>query len=373
MYVYDVARELKRLGHEPVAYSPCLGLVADLLRTAGIPVTSNLARLPFRPDVIHGHHHIETITALAALPGVPAIYFCHGSKPWEEMAPMFPRILRYVAVAWVCRERIVRETGTPQEAVRMILNFVDTDVFKPRRPLPARPARALVFSNYATQENYATSVRAACEQLSIAVDMRGLSIGNPTNEPQELLGDYDIVFAKGKAAIEAMAVGCAVVLCDGAGLGPMVSTGNFAELRPNNFGFRILRNPPTVKNIAAAIQAYDAADAAAVRDLVRTQADVKNSVGEIVQLYEEVVAENAGRTADATAELRAVGAYLQTLDSIIKHGELKQILTLAAVGPSDAIPPPPLVRTSWLRSLLIRGKKRMLPDSGAPPRAVLKL
>lgn len=341
MYVYDVARELKRLGHEPAAYSPRLGAVADLLREAGIPVTSNLAQLPFRPDVIHGHHHIETITALASLPGVPAIYFCHGSEPLEEKPPVFPQILRYVAVDWVCRERIVRETGTPQEAVRMILNFVDTDVFKPRRPLPARPARALVFSNYATQENYATSVRAACEQLSIAVDMRGLSIGNPTNEPQELLGDYDIVFAKGKAAIEAMAVGCAVVLCDGAGLGTMVSTGNFAELRPNNFGFRTLRNPPTVKNIAAAIQAYDAEDAAAVRNLVRTQADVKNSVGEIVQLYEEVVAENAGRTSDATAEMRAAGAYLQT--------------------------------PWWLRSLLIKGKKRMLPNFGASPRPVLKL
>lgn len=357
MYVYDVARELKRLGHEPAAYSPRLGVVADLLRGAGIPVTSNLARLPFRPDVIHGHHHIETITALASLPGVPAIYFCHGSKPWEEMPPVFPRILRYVAVDWVCRERIVRETGTPQGGVRMILNFVDTDVFKPRRPLPARPARALVFSNYATQENYAASVRTACEQLGITLDMCGMSIGNPTNEPQELLGHYDIVFAKGRAAVEAMAVGCAVVLCDGAGLGPMVSTENFAELRPNNFGLRTLRNPPTVENILAAIQSYDASDAAAVRNLVRTQADVKNSVGEIVQLYGEVVAENAGRTADATAELRAVGAYLQTLDSIIKHGELKEIPTLSAVGSSPA----PLVRTSWLRRLLTKKKDERAP------------
>ena len=62
--------------------------------------------------------------------------------------------------------------------------------------------------------------------------------------------------AGARAAIEAMAVGCAVVLCDGAGLGPMVSTGNFAELRPDNFGFRTLRNSPTVENIAAAIRMF---------------------------------------------------------------------------------------------------------------------
>jgi glycosyltransferase involved in cell wall biosynthesis len=345
MYLCDVARELKRLGHEPAAYSPCLGVVADLLRAAGIPVVADLALLPFRPDVIHGHHHIETITALASLPGVPAIYFCHGAKPWEEMPPVFPRILRYVAVDLVCRERVLRETGVPEERVRMILNFVDPDVFKPREPLPARPARALVFSNYATQENYAASVRAACEQLGLTMDMRGLYSGNPALAPQDLLPEYDLVFAKGRAAIEAMAVGCAVVLCDGAGLGPMVSTGNFAELRPNNFGFRTLRNPPTVEAIVAAIQAYDASDAAGVRDLVRTQADVRASVSEIVRLYGEVVAENAERPADATAELRAAGAYLQTLDTIIKYGELKEALALPAVGPPDAIAlPPPAVR-----------------------------
>jgi hypothetical protein len=358
MYVYDVARELKRLGHEPVAYSPRLGVVADLLRAAGIPVISDLGGLPFRPDVIHGHHHVETVTALASLPGVPAIFFCHGSMPWQEMPPVFPRILRYVAVDLVCRERVVRETGAPEEEVRMILNFVDTDVFKPRQPLPARPARALVFSNYATQENYAASVRAACEQSGIELDVRGLNSGNPTNEPQELLCHYDIVFAKARAAIEAMAVGCAVVLCDGAGLGPMVSTGNFRELRPNNFGLRTLGNPPTVENIAAAIQAYDAGDAARVRDLVRTQADMRNGVGDILRLYGEVVAENAKRRADPVAELRAAGAYLQTLDSIVKHGDMNESGSLPAAGPPDVIALPPATKNSWLRYLVGKGKKR---------------
>jgi hypothetical protein len=143
-----------------------------------------------------------------------------------------------------------------------------------------------------------------------------------------------------------MAVGCAVVLCDGAGLGPMVSTGNFTELRPDNFGLRTLRNPTTVENIAAAIQAYDASDAAWVRNLVRTQADVRASVSEIVRLYGEVVAENAARPADATAELRAAGAYLQTLDTIIKYGGLKETLVLPAVGPPDAIALPPPAKIS---------------------------
>jgi hypothetical protein len=235
------------------------------------------------------------------------------------MPPIFPRILRYVAVDEVCRERIVREAKVPFEKIRLLLNFVDTDVFRPRPQLPPRPVRALVFSNSASEENYAAAVHAACRQCGITLEMRGLASGNPTNEPQNLLSHYDIVFAKGRAAIEAMAMGCAVVLCDVTGLGPMVTTANFTRLRPNNFGFRTLIDEPTVENVVAAIQTYDATDAARVRDLVRREADISDAMNEIVQIYGEVIAENTERAADSVAELRAVGAYLQTLDSIIKQ------------------------------------------------------
>ncbi len=368
MYVVDVARELKRLGHEPVAYSPSLGAVAEVLREAGIPVVGNLAELPFRPDVIHGHHHLETMTALASLPGVPAVYFCHGAKPLEEMPPVFPRILRYVAVDLACRERVARETGTPEEAIRMVLNFADTGLFKPRQPLPERPARALVFSNYATEANYLAPVRAACAQCGIEIDVRGQGVGNQTDEPQKLLPQYDLVFAKARAAIEAMAVGCAVVLCDGTGLGPMVSTANFAELRPDNFGFRTLRDQPTVENVMAAIRAYDARDAEAVGELVRAQADMRNAVGEIVRIYEEVVAKNAGRPTDEVAELRAAGAYLQTLDTVIKHVPFKTPIIVPAEMIPDAVALPPVVKKSWLERLLGKPRKRPRTVAGAAGR-----
>lgn len=318
LYVLDVARRLNQLGHEPVAYSPHLGEVAEVLARAGVRVVRNLLDLPFRPDIIHGHHHIETMTALASLPAVPAIYFCHGSEPWQEMPPVFPRILRYVAVDEVCRERIVREARIPFERIQLLLNFVDTDVFLPRQPLPSRPLRALVFSNNASEENYAAAVRAACHQCGVTVETRGLASGNPANEPQELLQHYDIVFAKARAAIEALAVGCAVVLLDAAGLGPMVTTANFTRLRPNNFGFRTLVDEPTVENIVRAIQTYDAADAARVRDLVRSEANLSDAVTKMIRMYGEVIAENGERASDSVAELQAMGAYLQTLTAIIK-------------------------------------------------------
>jgi hypothetical protein len=319
LYVLDVARRLKQLGHEAVAYSPSVGEVAELLASSGIPVVRDLSDLPFRPDIIHGHHHVETMTALASLPGVPAVYFCHGSVPWQEMPPAFPRILCYVAVDEACRERIVREAGIPFEEIRLLLNFVDTEVFRPRPPLPQVPLRALVLSNSASEDNYAAAARVACQECGLTLEMRGLENGNPTSEPQDLLPQFDIVFAKARAAIEALAVGCAVVLFDAAGLGPMVTTANFARLRPNNFGFRTLVDEPTVENITRAIQTYDPTDAARVRELIRTEATMTDAVNKIVGIYGEVLAENVTRRIDLIAELRAAGAYLQTLDAIIKN------------------------------------------------------
>ena len=60
-----------------------------------------------------------------------------------------------------------------------------------------------------------------------------------------MLGQYDIVFAKARCALEALAVGNAVVLCDTVGVGPMVTTGEVDRLRRLNFGVRALREATT--------------------------------------------------------------------------------------------------------------------------------
>src|SRR4051812_40372726 len=105
LYVRDVALCLLRRGHSPVAYSTQLGPVANELRAATVPVIDDLSLLAAPPDVIHGQHHVDAMTAMLRFPDVPAVYFCHGWLPWEEMAPLFPSVRRYVAVDDLCVER----------------------------------------------------------------------------------------------------------------------------------------------------------------------------------------------------------------------------------------------------------------------------
>ncbi len=140
LYVRDVALGLLERGHTPLAYSTVLGEVAEELRRATAPVVQDLAAIASPPDIIHGQHHLETMTALLHFPHVPAVFFCHGWTPWEEMPPRFPRIFRYVAVDELCRERLVYESGIAENRVEVLLNFVDLRRFQPRAPLPEHRA-----------------------------------------------------------------------------------------------------------------------------------------------------------------------------------------------------------------------------------------
>ncbi len=315
LYVRDVAEGLLHRGHTPIAYSTRLGEVADELRKATVPVVDNLASLSVTPDLIHGQGHVETMTALLHFAGVPAISFCHGWLGWLEAPPRFPRILRYVAVDDTCRDRLVYELGIPEQQIRVIRNFVDLQRFKMRSPLPERPQRALVFSNYASEATHLPAVREACERAGIALDVVGFYSGSPSSQPESLLGRYDIVFAKARCAFEALAVGTAVVLCDAAGLGPMVTTGELDKLKRLNFGIRTLRYKPEIDVIIRELARYDPLDAAEVMRRIRATSGADEVIDQIVELYEEVLDEHGAIAGNggAASEGAFAAAYVRGL------------------------------------------------------------
>jgi hypothetical protein len=319
LYVRDLAIGLLERGHTPIAYSSSLGEVAQEIRAATIPVIDNLDALAVPPDIIHGHHHLDTMTALLRFPSVPAVSVCHGWLPWEETPPRFPRILRYVAVDHPCRDRLLFEQGIPEDRIQVLLNFVDLERFKPRGPLPARPQRALIFSNQANEYTQTPSIREACARHGITVDVVGLSAGNVCARPEEILGRYDIVFAKGKAALESLASGAAVILCDALGVGPMVTSSQLDDLRPLNFGLRTLRDPVNVDILDQQIARYDAVDAAKVSRLVRASSGSDAIVDQLVAIYQDIIAENQSVAAPTRDdEVQAAAAYLRWLAPTLK-------------------------------------------------------
>ena len=289
MYVRDLALELRRRGHTPTVFSSTRGSVAEGLRAAGVGVSDRLSRLD-RPDIIHAHHHAPAVLAVRHWPTVPAIHICHDHLSLHDRTPRHDRIRRHFGVSRLCVKRLL-DDGVPVDRVALLPNFVDTARFGSRPRLPERPRRALVFSNYANAESHLPAVRDACLEAGLELDVAGAGVGNILDQPERVLGSYDIVFAKGKAAIEAMTVGSAVVLCDYAGVGPMVTSAQFDALQDCNFGFEALREPLAPAPILREIARYDADDAARVRDLIRARASLEGTVQRLVAIYREVLAE----------------------------------------------------------------------------------
>jgi hypothetical protein len=321
--VRDLSLGLKAAGHEPMVYSPALGELASEIAGAGIPVVSTLEAVPAAPDIVHGNHHVELVAALLRFPTARGLFVCHDRTAYWSAPPRMARIFRYVAVDRYCLARLRDDYEIPADRTSVIHNAVDTVRFAERAPLPLRPARAAVFSHYAGPDTHLEAVTAACDDLGIPLDVFGDGSGNPCAAPEAVLGRYDIVFAKARCALEAMAVGSAVVLCDAQGLGPMVTSEALSHLRAWNFGRYALRHALTPAAIVREVRRYDAGDAMAVKRFIREHANLSTAIREYVDLYERVMREPlpAGASFDGELHdyLRATASQVERLrDAVAK-------------------------------------------------------
>jgi glycosyltransferase involved in cell wall biosynthesis len=334
-YIRDVALGLLGRGHHPVAFSLVLGQVAEDLRRATVPVIDDLRQLSAAPDVIHGHHHLETFMAALRFPHVPIVHFCHGWIPWEEKPLRHPAIRRWVAVDEVCLDRLVREEGIAADRVEVLLNFVDLERFRPRDPLPTRPRRALVFSNSAAASGYTRVIEQACAAHAISLDIVGRAHGNPVAEPGALLAGYDLVFAKARAALEAMAVGCGVILADAVGCGQLVTPQAFDRLRMRNFGIRELHHRHDVAWYEAEIAKYDVGAIAEVSTRVRSEASLERALDRLLTLYADAMAAPAEACDLATVMTDYLRRIAQPLKSANALSVSCQVMT-AQIAANEA-------------------------------------
>lgn len=293
IFARDLTLELLLIGHEVAIFTLVAGEIAGELRKEGVQVETSLHKIRMVPDIIHAHHVPLTIAALRYFKNVPAIYICHNHCLAIEAAPLHPRIQAYFGVSRICLKR-VRACGVPKEKIHPIYNSVDLKRFQPRTTyLPERPRRALLFSNYASNTTHMPAVREACRLANIELDVIGLGSGNPCVAPEHILRKYDLVFAKAKAAIEAMATGAAVVLCDFSGAGPMVTSSEFTALKQVNFGFQALLNPLDPAVLGQEICRYDPADAKKVQNMARNEHSLDRMAAHLVNFYQHAVRTNS--------------------------------------------------------------------------------
>lgn len=293
-----LAEGLRRAGHQPVIYAPVIGEQAEKMRRRGIQVVDRAAQLTELPDVIHAQHLTPCLTAMARFPEVPVVFACHSSF-FNVEAPMpHPQIREVIAVDDSCAAKC-REVGVPADRLSVILNAVDLDRFKRRPALPAAPRKALLLTK---NRGHRDAIRAACARAGLALDELGPATGRFVPEIETVLGDYDLVFATARMALEAAATGCAVVVCDDRGFAGMLTSCNLPAWRPMNFGVGILTHAVTAESVGQAIAQYDATDATLVTDELRRLAGADDYIRKHLEVYRRAIARPApGREAISLA------------------------------------------------------------------------
>jgi hypothetical protein len=321
----DRALALARRGHRPIVFSLRLGAIADELRGAGVPVTDDLRAIDRPVDLIHASHRTTLAAAIARFPQAPAIsahqdFVFELDRPWP-----FASVRRWLACDQTVADGLISQ-GVPADQVAVLLNGVDLERFREGPSLPERPTRALALCK---NGQHMDAVAAACAGSGIGCDFIGPSAGAVVAEVEDLLPRYDLVFASALSALEAMACGRAVIVCDGRGLAGFCDRALWAAGRPLNFGLRTLTRRPTEAELTAEIARYDPAEAAAASALCRAEASLERHVDALLDHYRDVLALHAAEPTAPDAVARDLAGYLQAWGGQMELRRARSVLDAA--------------------------------------------
>lgn len=289
LVVYEIGRELRRRGHEVAAYSSTLGEVAELMVGSSIPVVNQPEACPFQPDIIHGQHHLDAMTALLAFPNTPAVYHTHGGVPWVERPPAHPRILHYIAMCEDLADVTRINLGLQRDQVTALPNWVDLNRYRGNHTPRARPERAVLFGGGLGDPAMVAKLRPTFEQFGIRLDSTADWTETDRRTPELALPRYDIALASGRSALEAMASGCAVIIANHQSSTGWVRPDNFPMLKRQNFAPKRPDPGFDASTIHHFLSAYDADAARTVTQMTREQCSLVPAVDRLLELYEVTI------------------------------------------------------------------------------------
>ncbi|WP_264565658.1 glycosyltransferase [Flavobacterium sp. N3904] len=318
-YVKELAIELTNRGHSVEIFTFFKGKLAQELIEKGINVTSDLRQLKLTPDIIHAHHNIAALKVLSFFKFTPVVYFIHDRTSAFDYPFRHKNILKYIAVDYNCKERYCIENGFKEKDIEVVYNWANVDRFRLKQKINSHPKKALVFSNYLDENNIYPEIKEACVELGIEIEIIGSLSGNPCTKPEQILSKYDLVFAKAKAAIEAMATGAAVIVCDYRGLGGMVTSSNVKHFRDFNFGMKLMSKEPTKNNLIEEIKKYDSSEIIKVSEYIIKESDFLSVVSRLEVIYTELILEfkNEKRGNYNSTFFRNIFIYKVVLRSLI--------------------------------------------------------
>jgi hypothetical protein len=304
-YLETVAAELRRLGHTVVFFSTRPGEMADRLRRQQYDVRTELAEVPTDVDVIHGQH-LDTVGLVRTrLPRTPLVFVTHSwaislEDPLAELGAS-----AFVALNDVTQRRLAAHEATRgREVLRLTQPVTISFADGARIPLGPVPRRAVAVSR--RMRYLPPRLAAACAAAGIEFDWLG-GQDRQSADAREEMRTHDIVFAVGRTALEAMALGRAVFVVDDTSQGDWIGAATHRWLEADGFTGFGATDPP--EPLASALASYDPGLGQEARALVVQHHAAQNHAAALVALYLRVADSPVAATPAPGLELLAAERF----------------------------------------------------------------
>ncbi|MFL5843784.1 MAG: hypothetical protein ACJ762_03755 [Solirubrobacteraceae bacterium] len=262
VHLMTLGEQLQRLGHEVVLYAPQLGPFAEHARRRGLDITDALEALPADCDVVFSQDSIAVYPLVERYPEAFSVFRICGDLYDFQLPPQVSGIVDLVVALSDRSERLARACAVQPPVVRLTIP-VDADRLVSLGPLRDRPRRAVLLGNYTTHD---ALIRAAWEPLGIDI----LRVGGELQsyDVAAAVAEADIVVAKNRAALDAMACERAVYILDMFGGDGWVTPEVYPALEADHFAGQATGRVIDADTLADDLAAYRPGMGAVNRDLV---------------------------------------------------------------------------------------------------------
>jgi hypothetical protein len=289
-YLFTVAEQLQRLGHEPVLFAVERGAGVTVAQERGIPLCEE-GEMPEEFDAALVQDAAVSHEVAARRPSAPQVFVAH-SETFDLQAP--PQVGNAVRTVVALNERVaarMRSFASEREVVRL-RQPIDTERFTPRAALPERPRRALLLSN-APHGDRLGLIEAACAAADIELVRVG-GRGRQTSDPLDSLHGAEIVIGYGRSILEAMACGRAAYVYDWNGGDGWVTAESYPLIEADGFAGRSGETIVDGERMAADLRAYSPAMGPVNHDIVIAHHRANQHAQELLRLFGDLGAAPAG-------------------------------------------------------------------------------
>jgi len=280
-YLLTIGEHLQRLGHDVTLSVVETGEFADLAADRGLRVVDNDRDLPDSCEALLAQDGIVSLALADRYPTTPQVFRASSDVFDFQLPPQLPGIVSAIVCVSERVARRVRALALECPVVRL-RHPIDTVRFSSLRELPERPRRVVALSNYLSGRRL-NIAREACDRVGL--DLQIVGGASKTLATPAALAEADIVVAKGRAALEAMACGRATYVFDVFGHDGWVTPDSYAALEAD--GFAGLAHGAVVETdrMERDLRAYDQRMGPVNRDLILLHHRAQDHVQELVSLF----------------------------------------------------------------------------------------